>query len=89
MPGKVFKAKVVALVSEEAVKRGKPLFSAPTMVSRKFFSNLNNELGLTSKNGEETTEAGAKGAADIRHCARLTAGQSVMSAVVNSASNCY
>lgn len=37
MPEKVFKAKDVALVSEEAVKRGKPLFSAPTELSKKLF----------------------------------------------------
>lgn len=85
MPVSVFNKKVLACVEEVALERGLPKYCVPKDVSRKFLSRLDNELGLTNKNGEQTTEARAKACADIRHVASMIAAQKLMSEVVNPA----
>ena len=52
------------------------------MPSKKTLKRIDNTLGLTNKNGEETTDARAKATADIRNAASFIAGQLVMGEIV-------
>lgn len=78
---------MIALAQSRAEDRGLSKYSVPATISRTYYSNVDKELGLSSKQGEKTNEARAKACADIRHAPSVNAAQQLMSTVVQPCLN--